>query len=161
MVKTSVTDWGYCMNMSYERLIADHDAIDKLAYRIEAKIEEPEPDAAGTEALLGDPSLAVSEHLAVEDRSVYAPLVGAKHDKPWRSEVDFEAALQELRADWQTYLADWVVTDKIKGDWPAFAEETRAMMARLRQRVRDETDLIYPMAMQRGYIRLREFTAKI
>ena len=148
------------MTMSYERLVAEHSAIDKLCRRLERAVEISQPDGVGAAALLGQLSLAVGEHLAAEDRSVYAPLIGAKHDKPWRAEVDFEAAFQELRADWQTYLAEWVSTDTIESDWPTFAEETRAMMVRLRQRVRDETDLIYPMAMQRGYIRLREPAAK-
>ena len=144
------------MNMSYQRLIHEHAEIDKLSRRLEMEVERPEPDVQGVAALLGELSLAVKEHLAAEDRSVYERLIGAKHDKAWRAEVDFEATFQALASDWTTYLADWMTADGIENDWPTFAEETLGMMSRLRQRVRDETDLIYPMALQRGFIRLRE-----
>lgn len=41
-------------------------------------------------------------------------------------------------------------------DWPSFREETKGIIIRLRARVRDETDLIYPLATQKGLIPLRE-----
>ena len=147
------------MAMSYERLIHEHAEIDKLSHRLEIEVEKSGPDPQCVAALLGELSLAVKEHLAAEDRSVYEPLIGTKHDKGWRAEVDFEAAFQALETDWTTYLADWVTADSIEHDWMTFAEETRGMMGRLRQRVREETDLIYPMALQRGFIRLRDSVA--
>lgn len=87
------------MDTSYQRLIHEHAEIDKLSHRLEIEVEEPEPDVKGVAALLGELSLAVKEHLASEDRSVYQRLIGAKHDKAWRAEVDFEATFQALRSD--------------------------------------------------------------
>ena len=69
--------------------------------------------------------------------------------------LDFEAAFEALRCDWRAYLADWDA-ECIAADWAGFQTETAAVMARLRERVRAETDLIYPVALKRGMIALRD-----
>jgi len=144
------------MNVSYQRLIEEHDAIDTLVRRIEAEVDTSGPSIPAISALLADLSLAVSNHLSVEDRSVYTRLIVAKDKESVRVKVDFEEAFQALRADWLAYLADWTSSDNVELDWDTFVNETRAMMPRLRQRVREETNLIYPVALHLGFIRLRD-----
>jgi hypothetical protein len=141
--------------MSYQRLIEEHDEIDRLARQLERGVEVDTPDPARAFHLLVELSRAVSEHLSYEDRRVYSRLLAPKAPRAVGPEVDFEASFQALRTDWLTYLGDWNI-ETLACDWTAFREETRAMMTRLRSRVRDETNLIYPLALQQGAIRLRE-----
>jgi len=144
------------MNVSYQRLMEEHDAIDTLARRVEAEIGKAGPSIPTISALLADLSFAVSDHLSVEDRTVYTRLIAAKDKESVRVELDFEQSFQALRADWLAYLADWTSSDNVELDWDSFVIETRAMMPRLRQRVREETNLIYPVALHHGFIRLRD-----
>lgn len=139
--------------MSYQRLIEDHDLIDQLARKLETIAEADCAEPVEAVRVLMNLSCAVSEHLAYEDRTVYSRLIDAK---PRLAEpaIDFEQTFQQLRADWLAYLSDWN-GETLTLDWACFCDETKAMMARLRTRVGDETDLIYPTAMQRGLIRLR------
>ena len=140
--------------MSYQRLIDDHDEIDRLANALVVLAESGVPDVTRALDLLWDLSGAVNDHLTYEDRTVYSRLIQSKHPQLSSAGVDFEASFIELRSDWQTYLSDWQA-ETLACDWPLFASETIAMMLRLRQRVSDETSLIYPLALQQSFIRLR------
>lgn len=140
--------------MSYKQLIDDHDEIDRLTRELDVVANAAHPDPASASEVLLSLATAVREHLAHEDRTIYSRLTNGKRRPPGTPEIDFEAAFQELSDDWQTYLSDWNL-DLLACDWPSFVAETAAMMARLRIRVRDETNLIYPLAMQQGLIGLR------
>lgn len=141
--------------MSYERLIREHDAIDVLAGRLAAaaKLNQSTDQIM---VLLWDLSLAVSEHLRHEDRTVYQPLLDEPADtKKMASSQDFERMFQDLRSDWEQYLGDWN-SETVAADRATFKHETETMVIRLRERVRAETSLIYPVALQHGAIRLRD-----
>lgn len=140
--------------MSYERLIQEHDAIDALARKL-AAAAELNPDTDHVMTLLWDLSLAVGQHLRHEDRSVYQPLLDGPADKKLASSRDFEQMFQDLRSDWEQYLGDWN-SETLAADRATFKHETATMMTRLRERVRAETTLLYPAALQCGAIRLRD-----
>lgn len=144
--------------MSYQRLIEDHDRIDHLARELEKIVDADRADPDEAVFVLMKLATTISKHLSYEDRHVYSRLIKAKPARPGEPVIDFEETFQQLRADWTAYLADWNI-ETLACDWPAFQDETRTMMARLRARTRDETNLIYPLAMQNGFIRLRSATA--
>ena len=141
--------------MSYERLIREHDEIDAAARRLEVAAQAETPDTAAVAGLLSELACAVDEHLRHEDRAVYSQLIANPDTSARAAPVDFEGMFEALRCDWQNYLSDWDA-DCLAADWPNFQAETAAIMARLRDRVREETDLIYPLALQRGMIALRD-----
>lgn len=141
--------------MSYERLIREHDAIDLAARRLENAAGAATPDTATIVGLRSELACAVNEHLHHEDRTVYALLIGLGTKGVLNAAIDFEALFQALKCDWEDYLADWDA-DCILADWEGFQAETSAIMARLRERVRTETDLIYPLALKQGMIPLRD-----
>ena len=140
--------------MSYQRLVAEHDEIDVAARQIEHLLTGDEPAGVVVSTRLSELALLVADHLRNEDQSVYQPLI-KRQDKP-RSEalLNLELHLEDLRHDWLQYLADWT-PECVKADFDTFRSDTTQMMSRLRARVKIETDLIYPLALKHGSIRLK------
>ena len=141
--------------MSYERLIKEHDEIERVA-RTMCDVVERDVSAVGEAvALRSQLSLLVSDHLRFEDPQVYGPLIARQDRGSAEIPLDLTADLTALRAAWGGYLDGWD-DEAICADWPAFGTQTKEILAWLRERVQLETRLIYPVALQQGAIRLRD-----
>lgn len=137
----------------YQTLIAEHDQMDGLAEQLIALISGRE-DAAGALCLRATLSITLDDHLSREDSFLYDELLGAT-DKVFPAAVlEFRRSFADLAADWGDYLSSWDA-ECIRADWASFAAETVAIMHRLRARIADENALLYPLALQKGHIRLR------
>lgn len=66
----------------------------------------------------------------------------------------FGCAFADLKEDWALYLHEWT-TDTIELDWRNFAHATQWIIERLRKYIAQENDILYPLALQTGRIRLR------
>ena len=134
--------------VDYQDLINDHDQIDSLAAKLERAVDAEGPGDVPVGALLGQLEQLVAAHLTKEDSFIYPALVGST-DPVGASGliVDFEI----LKQDWQTYLATWQDEMAIRR-WPAFQEDTRDMLHRLRERVMQESGLLYSLALREGLI---------
>jgi hypothetical protein len=142
--------------MDYMTLIAEHDRIDNLCGAM-LLLAGGEANPAAAVALLHELAQAVDEHLAAEDRLIY--------DRMWPSDDPtarmnaklFVDNFAILVADWAIYLTEW--TDaSIRADWTVFCEQSRSIIARVRDRVRHENELLYPAAFRAGHMTLKPST---
>lgn len=139
--------------MSYQRLLAEHDAIEALAASLEAVLAGAASNAAAAVALLEGLTLAIEEHHRGE-QAVYCRLRASGGPAAAELIEGLAPHCDAQDAEWQTYIGDWG-PDCIAADWEVFRGETIAVLARLHERLRKEASTIYPVALQRGAIRLR------
>ncbi|MBV9840528.1 MAG: hemerythrin domain-containing protein [Sphingomonadaceae bacterium] len=140
--------------MSLERLIAEHDEIEALAALIERLAAAPLADAAAVASLLGALAIAIADHRGNEQRSVYLRLLNGRDSAASRLASSFADEYRGLEQDLEIYLSDWTA-ECIAADWETFGAETTAILTRMRHRVARESAVVYPLALQRGAVRLR------
>jgi hypothetical protein len=141
--------------MSLERLIREHDEIDQLSHDLRAITRQAPPSPLAAVASLQHLARSVEDHLSYEDRTVYSVLVDRYAASPSFDADKFEKMFEELRDSWLAYLAKWDVRS-VRADWSSFCADTSEMIPRLQARVRNETNLIYSLALSDGTIRLRD-----
>lgn len=124
----------------------DHEMIDILARRLSGLLESDASPAQLSTAL--DHLLhCVAEHLSREDVTIYELALSAKPGLS-RAKVDqVRDDFERLKANWQDYLLFWS-PEQIAADRPGFVEASRAMLPRLRNRVKLEESLLVAAALQ-------------
>lgn len=137
-----------------ERLIAEHREMDQMAQDILALIASSTPDPIEAFALLRRLSACLDEHLAGEEGFLYADHFAAHPGSLNKEIAAFERAFADLKEEWALYLHEWT-PDNIGIDWRNFAHATQWIINRLRERIVQENDILYPLALQQGRIRLR------
>lgn len=141
--------------MTYERLMEEHDRIDRHLDRLSDLIARPTEDAVAATLILSDLSEELRLHLAHEDSLIYRPMVAAQQPAFAKAADEFCQQFDALRIDWERYLVEWT-TGIIRADWAGFRASTIDIIDRLSARVRAENDLLYAAALQAGAITLRE-----
>jgi hypothetical protein len=141
--------------MSLERLIREHDEIDQLSQDLLTLTRQAPPSPVAALASLNHLARSVEDHLSYEDRTVYSVLIDRYATSATFNADKFERVFEELRDSWLAYLAKWDVR-RVSADWSSFCAETADMIPRLQARVRNETNLIYSLALSDGTIRLRD-----
>jgi outer membrane PBP1 activator LpoA protein len=131
--------------MSYDRLIREHEAIDALTDALVVLVDG-NPAVDDGAALLERLARVIRDHMAVEERTLAATLDAASHDRHHAAAVSAMRDVEELREDWTLYLYRWTPA-AIAADWARFGMETRIMMARLHDRVAQETGILYSLAL--------------
>lgn len=139
---------------SVEQLIVEHEELEAIAAQLEEQVRRAEPNMPAVLALRARLSVELNNHLIGEDAALY-PKLAASNDATMSGAADsFQSELATLKVDWAAYLEEWC-DDAIDSDWPNFAEETLAMMARLKTRIARENACLIPAALQRSVVRLR------
>lgn len=137
------------------QLIRDHEKLYDMAnelVEVTASSEEKPIDAF---ALLRQLALTLDDHLAAE-RDFLSPAAGKQLAQKLGAELEaFEQEFRDLSAEWSTYLHEWTI-ENITVDWRNFDHATRWVMDRLCSRIERENDLLYPLALHYGHIRLRD-----
>lgn len=124
----------------------DHEMIDILARRLSGLLES---DATPVELSTALDHLlnCVAEHLAREDTTIYTLTMSAQPGIS-RTKVDqVREDFERLKANWQDYLLFWT-PEQIAADRKGFADASRAMLPRLRNRVKLEESLLVAAALQ-------------
>lgn len=140
--------------LSVERLIAEHEQLDALAEALEAHVAAQQPDIPATLAAKSILSITLDAHLRDEDAGLYAKLAGRSDLGLGNLSLSLQQELESLRHDWSAYLTEWC-DDAVESDWRNFVEETRRMMARLRDRIARENGYLFPLALQGSALSLR------
>lgn len=124
----------------------DHEMIDILARRLSGLLESdatPSQLSSALDHLLN----CVADHLAREDVTIYELALSAKPGLS-RAKVDqVRDDFERLKANWQDYLLFWS-PEQIAADRAGFVEASRAMLPRLRNRVKLEEGLLVAAALQ-------------
>jgi hypothetical protein len=125
----------------------DHNLIERLAKRLDTLIGEdatPEQLSAALDHLVE----TVRDHLEHEDAMIYTLAMQARpgfaQDVIDRAHAEFE----QLKTNWSAYLTSWSPS-AIAGDRQGFVNASRAMLPRLRDRVRLEDELLLASALIR------------
>nr|WP_299911779.1 hemerythrin domain-containing protein [Sphingomonas bacterium] len=139
--------------MTFEQLMREHDEIDAHTRRLEECCAVQAPAIAEVVAARGALRIALEEHLAHEDEALFGRLMTANRASAEAVHA-FAAEFGQLRADWGAYLSDWSAA-WLADDWDGFRQETAALMSRMRDRTRQETELLYPLALRTAAIGLR------
>ncbi|MGK6325396.1 hypothetical protein ACMGDM_20195 [Sphingomonas sp. DT-51] len=138
---------------SFNHLIMEHDAIEQSVALLMQDMLEAKPHAL-LHQHLSALAVQVEQHLKAED-AVLIGLQQGQLDRPWlaawKSAAD-ELAL--LRSDWLGFIHNWTA-DRIAARTAEFCTAGAAILERLSERVRFETDVFYAAALQSGAIRLR------
>ncbi|WP_448661466.1 hemerythrin domain-containing protein [Sphingomonas sp. CJ20] len=121
-------------------LLRDHAAIEMLSVRLSTLIaQEAEPEVL---ALALDHLVqTVASHLEVEDETIYCLTMEKELGAPPAEVSRAHDEFQCLKANWGAYLTAWKA-EEIAADRAGFIRETKAMLPRLRDRVRLETHLL-------------------
>lgn len=138
---------------SFQTLISEHEHLETLCLKLTAAVRQ-EKQVSYALALRGDLSQALEEHLSGEDASLYAQESRAC-DRDFRKVAsDFSEDFSHLASAWADYLYGWDA-ESIHADWEGFADETSDMMQRIIRRIFEENSVLYPLALEKGLIRLR------
>jgi hypothetical protein len=129
-------------------LMRDHAAIETLSARLAALIER-DADAAELALTLDHLVETVADHLSVEDAMIYTLAMQAQSGQGAAGAERMRKAFEQLKTDWGGYLTLWTA-EAIAADRDAFVRATRAMLPRLRDRVKLENELLFHASMQRG-----------
>jgi len=140
--------------MSYERLIHEHDRIDRALARLQRLSDMAEPDISMTSETLSELATELTDHLAREDGTIYPRMIESRVGEVSSIARRFIAEFDAIAADWKRYLDEWM-PDRMGADWDRFRRETDAMIARLTARIHAENTVLYSAALNHGLIALR------
>ncbi|WP_404333377.1 hemerythrin domain-containing protein [Sphingomonas sp. MMS12-HWE2-04] len=121
-------------------LLRDHAAIELLSKRL-SRLTEAGASAAELAHALKQLVDTVAAHLAIEEAALYSEamqsLPGFTPEAIARATNEFE----KLKTNWTSYCDLWTAED-IASNKPGFIAATKAILQRLGDRVRLETDLL-------------------
>ena len=140
--------------MSYERLLFEHDSIDRALARLQRLTDASVPDVPAVSHALSDLARELADHLAHEDSFIYPRMIESSVGHVASIARSFVDEFVALTGDWKTYLVEWL-PDCIAGDWDGFKRDTDAIAERLAARVRAENGVLYSAALNHGLIPLR------
>ncbi|MHA6718303.1 hemerythrin domain-containing protein [Sphingomonas sp. RS6] len=124
----------------------DHETIDILARRL-SELVDREADPKSLSMALDHLLRCVAEHLAREDTTIYALALEAQPGISRETVDQVRDDFERLKMDWRDYLVAWS-PEAIMRDRAGFVAATRAMLPRLRERVRLEQGLLLASALQ-------------
>lgn len=136
------------------RLIEDHQALDTCACTLAILAESPSPMPETAFDELQKFRHALQRHLHEESRFMQGRS-GAGRAAFARHAAAHEDRFADLVAEWEIYLTEWS-QEAIGEDWAGFGTATRWMMRRLRDQIKAENEILYPLAVKHGAVRLRE-----
>ncbi|MCP5398641.1 MAG: hypothetical protein R3E11_03915 [Sphingobium sp.] len=137
------------------RLIAEHEAMDDMASSLMELARSPVPLADEAFALMRRLAGCLDEHLAAEAGFLYANHYRAQPNRLEEEVIAFERDFQNLQEEWELYMSEWTV-DNMSIDWRNFDHATQSVMQRFCARLMQENEILYPLALHYGRIRLRE-----
>jgi hypothetical protein len=84
-------------------------------------------------------------HLAVEGRWLYPALIASMDQKAADTAKRFKHELGGLAGTFTSYMSKWD-DQRIATEWPAYCDETKALLASLKNRILRENKKLYPLA---------------
>jgi hypothetical protein len=138
--------------VSFERLYADHLAIERVAKALLMLVGATRPDPVQALRRLEQLTGLVRDHVAEEDPVIYATVEASERARHGHTAATLAEEFERLKEDWSDYCYRWDAAHVV-ADWAGFARETRAMLGRLQERVTWETSVLYALAVHHGVLR--------
>ncbi|KQO58520.1 hypothetical protein [Sphingomonas sp. Leaf257] len=137
--------------VGFARLVEDHILIESS---ISALLDDLRDEAASPHELsvqLDALAVIIRKHLREESDVIQNIRLETLPDT-WRATwIEGEAALLQLKVDWSDFLDHWTEC-RIANDMPGFSDAASAILARLSDRVKTETQCFYKTALSTGGI---------
>ncbi|WP_235512460.1 hemerythrin domain-containing protein [Sphingomonas sp. Leaf17] len=124
-------------------LSREHDELIALTTALVAQVTRAAPDLAGLSTVRWRFNRVLLMHLAKEDKLLYPQLTRSPSPTTARLAELFAAEVCGLAADYAAYMQRWPV-ERIEGEWPAFAKDTRRILDALGKRIAREENELYP-----------------
>ncbi|QXT35985.1 hypothetical protein KV697_00875 [Sphingomonas sanguinis] len=137
--------------VGFARLVDDHIHIESS---ISALLDDLKEDAASPHDIavqLDALAIVIRKHLREESDVIQHTRLEILPDT-WRETwVEGEAALLQLKVDWSGFVDHWTES-RISNDMPGFSYAANAILSRLSDRVKTETQCFYKTALSAGSI---------
>jgi hypothetical protein len=140
--------------VSFERLLAEHESLDQMRRGLMELVEGP-PSPFEAERQLDEFEEAIASHRADELRWVYGPLLARRIGDDPQVGSSYRELVLETEDAWARYFHKWK-EQRIAASWATFGLETHQVLTRAGERMRLEERIIYPLALRKGMIRLRD-----
>ena len=142
------------MQASFRRFMSDHEEIESAAATL---LIDVQTQSSGADVLFRQLKVLaemVDAHILVEDEVVKS-LDLQSLNGPWEAVwAEGKSSFERLRSDRTAFLARWSM-EKIVQERSRFSFECRAILGRISERLRQETQSFYAAALQFGSISLR------
>lgn len=145
------------IRIDYHSLIRDHDEIERLARDLEAVVDSGVVRIGRAQDLLTALAKTVAAHFRREENFIYPGLADITNTT---GAGDIVGAFEELKADWEQYVAVWQREGALR-NWQRFGAETRVALQTLRDRALQEVRSLYLVAVREGLISLHPVPAEV
>lgn len=139
--------------VDFETLMREHDMLGTLADRLSA-LAADRPCGSETAAVRASLAAALDHHLGKEDRDIYPRLAASADQATSTAAREMNDDYDALTAAWAAYMRRWPAAPQ-PAERADFTAATQTLMARLKARIARENNLLYPLALRGGHIRLR------
>jgi iron-sulfur cluster repair protein YtfE (RIC family) len=129
--------------MDFDVIRRQHDSISEHAAALAVAVSKPiySPVAAIRWKLARE----LIAHLAVEDRWLYPALMAGMDKKASDTAKRFKDEMGGLAGTFTNYVAEWN-DQRIAAEWKVYCDETKALLASLKNRILLENKELYPLA---------------
>ena len=135
--------------VNYEMLAIERAEVQLAINRLIAMTRMTRPDPMSASRTLLHLVKLVRRHLAHAEPMVYATAAAARGGRHEAVAAASLNALAALKDEWCDYLYHWDAS-AITADWPRFADETRALLEPLNDRIRSELAILFSLAVHLG-----------
>lgn len=133
-----------------ERMLADHARLRVCADRLEALVSSPAlPDMGTLAAARWDLGCTMMQHLAFEDRHLYAHLEQDPRDHVRRTAASFQQELTSSFGPYAEHAKQWT-PERIAQAWDQYRAQAGALIQALRARITREEEELYPLVRESG-----------
>jgi len=138
-----------------QRLIEEHELMDDMACELMDLVGSPEPEPMEAFTRMRRMAAFMDEHLKGEEDFLYTDHYRAMPNRLEEEVAAFERDYRDLTEEWSIYMSEWTL-ENITVDWRNYDHATQWVMGRLRKRIIQENEMLYPLALQHSRIRLRD-----
>jgi hypothetical protein len=137
--------------VGFARLVEDHVHIESSISTLLDDLKEETASPHDISVQLDALAIVIRKHLREESDVIQHTRLEILPDT-WRETwVEGEAALLQLKVDWSGFVDHWTES-RIANDMPGFSYAANAILSRLSDRVKIETDCFYKTALSTGSI---------
>ncbi|WP_052508078.1 hemerythrin domain-containing protein [Sphingomonas hengshuiensis] len=130
---------------SITEFCAEHRELERQARMLLDVVALEIPDPASVAALRWGFAQTLRDHCAGEDYAIYDVLLASGDVAATRTAWAQRQEHGALSAAFATYIAQWSV-GRMASEWPLFCAETRAMLARMLDRIESEETILFAEA---------------
>lgn len=132
------------MELDREILSAEHRDLIVLSAKLLACVRQGPSASEAISSLRWELARQLASHVCKEDMLVYPPLMNGPNRANAARAALFAEHLGGLAQQYHRYVERWPIS-RLSTEWPAFRQETEAVMGLLARRIAREESELYPM----------------